>query len=63
MVDWREGAHANWNIFTELNYAHAAKNCKIVSARFVEFAKETPLNPAKLHCIGHSLGKKFYIHF
>ena len=38
------------------NYLNAAKNVVLVGQRIASFIKTAGINPANVHCIGHSLG-------
>ena len=39
------------------NYLNAAKNVVLVGQKIASFIKTARINPANVHCIGHSLGR------
>ncbi|CAF0758403.1 unnamed protein product [Brachionus calyciflorus] len=53
IIDWSEGAVAP-------DYITAKDNTKIVGKKISEFLFMNDINPSKVHCIGHSLGKNFF---
>ena len=52
-MDWRKGAAAP-------DYFAAAKNVKICGFKISEFAYENKMDSRLVHCIGHSLGMRFF---
>ena len=49
-IDWKEGAASP-------NYFSAVKNVRIAGEKTASFIVSNLINPKKVHCIGHSLGK------
>lgn len=49
-IDWSEGAAAP-------NYLSATENTKIVGKKIAQFIRNNEIDPKKIHCIGHSLGR------
>ena len=50
VVDWKEGAASP-------NYLAAFSNVKVTGPKIADFIQQAGIDPGKVHCIGHSLGK------